>query len=138
MLKALYKAFCHHVLGLTSDSWALHRTETAFRNLIIQDLDAMMFYFDTDCYNVNQVPFSYPGDSKEARILARLTLLLVGANGCTTHIINSVWGEDKDAQFALGGPRGDLSHMRQKILSLSNVAINAVYIWTTKGRSYRN
>ena len=44
-----------------------------------------------------------------------LTLLLVRANACTTHIINSVWGEDKDAQFALGGPRGDLSHICQKI-----------------------
>ena len=115
MRKALYKAFCHHVMGLPSDSWALYQTKTGFGNLIIQDLDAMMFYFDTDCYNVNQVPFSYPGDSKEARILARLTLLLVGANGCTTHIINSVWGEDKDAQFALGGPRGDLSRICQKI-----------------------
>ena len=56
-----------------------------------------MFYFDTDHYNVNQVPFSYPGDRKDmAGILAQLTLLLVGTNGCTTHIINSVWGEDKD------------------------------------------
>ncbi len=70
MLKALYKAFCHRVLGLPSGSWALHCTESAFHNLIIQDLDAMMFYFDTNCYDVNQVPFSYPGDRKDmARIL---------------------------------------------------------------------
>jgi hypothetical protein len=62
MPKALYKAFCHYVLGLPSDSWAIHRTETAFRNLIIQDLDAMMFYFNTNCYDVNQVPFLYPRD----------------------------------------------------------------------------
>ena len=132
MPKALYQTFCHYVLGLPSDSWAIRRTETAFRNLIIQDLDAMMFYFDTDCYDVNQVPFSYPGDRKDmAMILARLTLLLVGADACTTHIINSVWGEDDDARFALGGPRGDLSLIRRKILSLSKVAINAVHIWTT-------
>jgi hypothetical protein len=37
--KALYKAFCPHVLGLPPNSWASHRTELAFRNLIIQDLD---------------------------------------------------------------------------------------------------
>ena len=74
MPKALYEAFCHHVLGLPSDLWAIHQTKTAFRNLIIQDLDAMMFYFDTDWYDVNQVPFSYPGDSKDmARILTQLT-----------------------------------------------------------------
>ena len=92
----------------------------------------MMFYYNTDIYDVNQVPFSYPGDRKDmARILPRLTLLLVGADTCTTHIINFVWGEDNDARLALGGPRGELSLMRRKILSLSKVAINAVYIWTT-------
>ncbi len=58
----------------------------------------MMFYFDTSCYDVNQVPFSYPGDCKDmARIIAQLTLLLVGADACTTHIINSVWGKDDNA-----------------------------------------
>jgi hypothetical protein len=89
----------------------------------------MMFYYDTDCYGINQVPFSYLGDQKDmARILARLTLLLVGADACTTHIINSLWGEDDDAWLALGGPRGDLSLIRQKKLSLLKVAINAVYI----------
>ncbi len=89
----------------------------------------MMFYYDTNCYDVNQVPFSYLGDQKDmARILAWLTLLLVGADACTTHLINSVLGEDNDAWLALGGPQGDLSLIRQKKLSLSKVAINAVYI----------
>ena len=131
MPKALYKAFCHQVLGLPPDSWASHQTESALRNLIIQDLGAMLFYYDTDIYNINQVPFLYPGDRKDmARILTWLTLLLVGAGACTTHIINYVWGEDNKARLALGGPRGDLSLIRQKN-SLSKVAINAVYIWPT-------
>jgi len=121
----------HHVLGLPPDSWASHQTESAFHNLIIQDLNTMLFYYDTDIYNVNQVPFLYPGDRKDmARILTWLTLLLVGTDACTTHIINSVWGEDNKARLALGGPRGDLSLIRHKN-SLSKVAINAVYIWTT-------
>ncbi len=69
---------------------------------------------------------------KMARILTRrLTLLLVGADACTTHIINSVWGEDDNTRLALGSPRGDLSLIRQKNLPLSKVVINAVYIWTT-------
>ena len=42
-----------------------------------------------------------------------------------------MWGEDDNAQFALGGPRGDLTLIRRKVLSLFKVAINAVYIWTT-------
>ena len=44
MPKALCKASCHHMLGLPPNSLASHQTELAFRILIIQDLDAMMFY----------------------------------------------------------------------------------------------
>jgi hypothetical protein len=76
------------------------------------------------------MPVSSPGNlTNMARILARLTLLLVGAVACTPHIISSVWGADTDAQLALGGPRGDLSLVCQKILTLLKVAINTVYIW---------
>jgi hypothetical protein len=130
--KALHKTFCHHVLGLPPNSWASHQTEAAFHNLIIQDFDAMMFYYDTNCYDVSQVPFSYLGDQKDlARILTWLTLLLVGADACTTHIINSMWGEDNDARLALGSPHGDLFLICQNSLSLLKVSINAVYIWIT-------
>jgi hypothetical protein len=64
-------------------------------------------------------------------IFASLTLLLVGADACTPHIINSVWGEDDDARLALGGPCGDLSLILRRLLSLSKVAINTVHIWLT-------
>ncbi len=91
----------------------------------------MMYYFDTDIY-YNCQPISHPGDCKDmAKILARLTLLLVGANACSPHIINLVWGEDDNAQLALGGPRGDLSLIRCRLLTLSKVAINTVHIWLT-------
>jgi hypothetical protein len=66
-----------------------------------------------------------------ACILPRLTLLPTGADACTPHIINSVWGEDKNAHLALGGPQGDLSLIHRKILTLSKVAINMVHIWMT-------
>ncbi len=56
-----------------------------------------------------------------------LTLLLTGADACTPHIINSVWGDDENARLALGGPRGGLSLIRRKILTLSKVAINMVH-----------
>jgi hypothetical protein len=93
----LYRIFCTSVLGLPSDSWAITRSEAAFKNLILHDLDAMMYYFDTDTYYKNE-PISLPGDLKDmAAIFARLTLLLIGADACTPHIINSVWGEDDDA-----------------------------------------
>ena len=80
-------------LGLSPD-WKL---EAAFKNLLLHNLDAMMYYFDTDTYYKN-APISLPGDLKDmATIFARLTLFLVGADACTPHIINSVWGEDDDA-----------------------------------------
>jgi hypothetical protein len=66
-----------------------------------------------------------------ARILARLTLLLTRADACTPNIINSVWGDNKNACLALGGPQGDLSLIRRKILALSKVAINMIHIWMT-------
>ena len=43
-----YHIFCTSVLGLPSDSWAITRSEAAFKNLILHDLDAMMYYFDTN------------------------------------------------------------------------------------------
>ena len=64
-----------------------------------------------------------------AKILVHLTLLLVGTNACTPHIIDSVWGQDKEACLALGRPRGDLSLICPCILTLSKVAINTVHIW---------
>jgi hypothetical protein len=39
-----YKSFAQLVLGLNHNTWALHCTERAFRNLIIQDLDTVMYY----------------------------------------------------------------------------------------------
>ena len=90
-----YKSFCRLVLGLYYDTWALHHTERAFRNLIIQDLDMIMHYWDTDIYNMNCKPISYRGDRWDmARTLACLTLLLTGADACTPRIVASVWGED--------------------------------------------
>ena len=46
--------------------------------------------------------------------LDRLTLLLTGADVCTPHIIDNVWGEDQATRLALGGPRGNLSLILQK------------------------
>ena len=64
-----------------------------------------------------------------ARTLARIALLLTGAEACTPRIVASVWGEDEAACLALGGPQGDLSLIRRKLLTLSKVAMNMVHIW---------
>jgi hypothetical protein len=93
----LYPIFCTSVLGLPLDSWAVTRMEAGFKNLLLHDLGVMMYYFDTNTYYTN-APVSLPGDCKDiATIFARLTLLLIGADACTPHIINSVRGKDEDA-----------------------------------------
>ena len=94
------------------------------------DLDAIMYYFNTDtCYK--NAPISLPGDLKDmATIFTRLTLLLVGADACTPHIINSVWREDDNAWLVLRSPCGDLS-LIQRCLHTLKVAINTAHIWLT-------
>ena len=90
----LYRTFCTNILGLPSDSGAATRMEAAFKNLLLHNLDAVMYYFDTD-YFYNNTPVSLPGDCKDmATILTRLTLLLVETNTYSPRIINSVWGKD--------------------------------------------
>ncbi len=126
-----YRNFSRMVLGIHDDSWAGHGTEGAFCNAIRQDLDVMLYYYDTD-WQVNGKPVSLPGDLMDmATILARITLLLIGADACTPHIINQVWGADETARLALGGPQGDLSLICRRILTHQKVAINTVHIWLT-------
>jgi hypothetical protein len=77
--------------------------KSTFHNLILQDIDTSMYYYDTDNY-VNGHPISLPGNlTNMAGILARLTLLLICTNAYTPQIIDSVWGEDANARLALGG-----------------------------------
>ena len=124
-----YRSFAQLVLGLNHSTWALVRTKCAFCNLIIQDLDAIMYYWDTDSYNMVGTPTSYCDEKWDmARTLARLTLLLTGADACMPYIVDSVWGKDEAACLALGGPRSNLSLIRWKILTLSKVAMNMVHI----------
>ncbi len=131
MLVVQYRNFSRMVLGIHDDSWAGHQTKGAFCNAILQDLDAMLYYYDTD-WQVNGKPVSLPGNLMDmATILARITLLLIGADACTPHIINQVWGADKTARLALGGTRGDLSLIHRRILTHQKVAIFTVHIWLT-------
>jgi hypothetical protein len=81
--RRLYTSFGLMVLGLDHNCWTATCTKSAFRNLIIQDIDALMYYYDTYNY-VNSMPVSSPSNLTDmACILARLTLLLVGAEACT-------------------------------------------------------
>lgn len=103
-----YQSFTRLVLGFDDDTWANHHTKSALRNMILLDVDSMLYYFHTD-WQVNGKNVLLPGNLVDmAIILARITLLLVGANACTPSIISNVRGEDEAARLALGGSQGDL------------------------------
>jgi hypothetical protein len=132
MSKEQYRSFCQLVLGLDNDTWGNYCSEGALCNLILQDLDAMMYYFDTDL-QVSSKSVLLPGNiANMARILARSTLLLIRADACTPHIINKVWGKDDAKQLALGRLQGNLLLVQQRILTHQKVAINTVRIWLSK------
>jgi hypothetical protein len=105
MSRELYKSFTSLVLGIDHNSWANACTKSTFCNLILQDIDAIMYYYDTDNY-VNGLPTSLPGNllTDMACILVWLTLLLIGTNAYTPNIFDSAWGEGANARLALGGP----------------------------------
>jgi hypothetical protein len=57
-------------------TWTVTRTEAAFKNLLLNDLEAMIYYFGTNTYYKN-APVSLPRDPKDmATIFARLNLLV--------------------------------------------------------------
>jgi hypothetical protein len=66
-----------------------------------------------------------------ANLSAHLTILLIGTNACTPYIISSMWGEIEDVCLALGGLHGNLALIRWRLLAISKIAINTIYIWTT-------
>jgi hypothetical protein len=100
--------------------------------LDLQDLDALLYYYDTDWHTHDAKPMSPYGDGSDISIiLARITLLLIGADACTPRIVHNIWVSSDAARLALGRPRGDLSVIRRRILTHQKVAINMVYIWLT-------
>jgi hypothetical protein len=101
--------------------------------MLLQDLDAILHYYVVR-YTLpsGELLILLPGNCFDmARILAHLSILLIGTNACTPGIISSMWGERKGACLALGGPRGDLSLIRWRLLAISKIAIHTIYIWAT-------
>jgi hypothetical protein len=61
MTKEQYRTFTQLVLGLDDETWAKYCTKSAFCNMILQNLDVMLYYFKID-WHVNAMPISPPGD----------------------------------------------------------------------------
>jgi hypothetical protein len=100
--------------------------------MLLQDIDEILHYYAIDYSLSTGEPILLPGNRADmAKILARLTLPLTGTDACIPHIVNSVRGENDEVRLALGSPCGNLSLIHQRLLALSNIAINTSYIWAT-------
>jgi hypothetical protein len=64
-----------------------------------------------------------------ARILARFSLLMLGADALTPAIVEHVWGQDNVVRQQLGGPRGDLAIIRRRLILPACVSNNACHLW---------
>ena len=118
--------FARLVLGLhPEDTHGTKRGNGSFVNMLLED-----FILLTNLTNV--FPLNEPSDRKAlARILARFSILLLGADALTPDIISQVWGHNKTARTYLGGPRGDLALIHCRLISLAIVANNVFHLWLT-------
>jgi hypothetical protein len=66
-----------------------------------------------------------------ARILARFSILLLGADALTPTIVNQVWGQNKMVHKKLGGPCGNLALICRQLISLACIANNTYHLWLT-------
>jgi hypothetical protein len=66
-----------------------------------------------------------------ARILARFSLLMLGAKTLTPTIIEQVLGTNPIVQKNLGGSRGNLALTRHCLISMTVVANNTFHLWLT-------
>ena len=56
------------LLHRDDETWANHHMESALCNMILQDLDMILYYFDMD-WQVNGTPISPPGDLMDIKII---------------------------------------------------------------------
>ena len=126
MSKDDYTLFAMLVLGLRpGKTHGTQRSNGSFVNMLLEDFVSL-----TNLTNV--FPLNEPSDRKAlARILARFTILLLGADALTPDIISQVWGQNNIVRTNLGGPRGDLALIRRQLTSLAIVANNIFHLWLT-------
>jgi hypothetical protein len=65
------------------------------------------------------------------QILARFSLLMLGAKAFTQRIIEWVWGSNPIIRKNLGSSRGNLALTRQRLISMALIANNTFHLWLT-------
>ena len=121
-----YTFFVTLILGLRpGETHGTTRSTGSFVNMLLEDFVSLV--------NLTAVfPLNKSFDRKAlARILARFSILLLGADALTPTIVNQVWGQNEVACKNLGGPRGNLVLICHQLISLACIDNNTYHLWLT-------
>jgi hypothetical protein len=119
-----YVTFADIVLGLRPDlQHGTRQTGSSLLNMLLDDFVTLTNL--TAVYLLDE-----PTDKRAlACILARFSLLMLGADALPPAIIERMWGQDEVVRRQLGGPRGDLAIICRRLVSLACVTNNAFHLW---------
>ncbi len=115
------------VLGLwQGKTHGTKQRDSSFVNMLLEDLVSLSNL--TAVFTLDKL-----ADQRAlAPILARFSILLLGADALTpTIILETVCGANTVVCCNLGGSRGNLAIIRHHLISLACVAINAYHCWLT-------
>ena len=126
MTKEEYITFAFAVTLLGLHPGLQHGTRQTERSLLNMLLD--------NCVTLTNLAAVYlldePTDKHAlTRILARFSLLMLGADALTPAIVECVWGQGNILHQNLGGLRGDLAIIRRILILLACVANNTFQLW---------
>jgi hypothetical protein len=127
MSKEDYTLFANVVLRTRKSAlhYGEHHSESAFINTLLCDfvcLTNLSAFFRLDENGTKR---------NIAQILARFSLLMLGAEALTPRIVERVWGSNPIVRWTLGGIREDLALIRRRLISLAVVANNTFHLWLT-------
>jgi hypothetical protein len=134
MTKEEYTTFAVTVLGLRPGlQHGTRQTERSLLNMLLDDVVTFINLLAA-VYLLDE-----PTDKRAlACILARFSLLMLGADALTPAIVERVWGQGDVVRRNLGGPRGDLAIIRRQLISLACVANNTFHLWLNTSFEEKN
>ena len=127
MSKEDYTLFANVVLHTRKSAlhYGEHHSESAFINTLLCDFVCLTNL--SAFFRLNE-----EGTKRDiVRILARFSLLMLGAEALTPRIVERVSGSNPIIRWNLGGTRGDLALIRRRLISLAVIANNTFYLWPT-------
>ena len=127
MLKEDYTLFATVILCTRKSAihYGGYHSESSFLNNLLCDFVCLTNL--SVCFR-----FDENGTRRDiAQILARFSLLVLGAEALTPRIVERVWGSNPTTRWNLGGTHGDLALIRQQLISLAVVTNNTFHLWLT-------